>query len=62
MGGEWRVESDRTGVDGDDEAEKTLEGDMGGEKADWRGVVREASGGDDMIVRVCVTDTDMMSG
>ena len=52
---------ERTGVEGDEEAEKMLEGDMGGEKADGRGASREASGGDDMMVRVCVTDTDMVS-
>ena len=48
------------GVDGDEEAETMLEGDMGGEKADGRGVARAASGGDDMIVSVCVTVIDMM--
>ena len=36
-GGEWRVEIDLTDVDGDEEAEGTLEGDIGGENADGRG-------------------------
>ena len=43
---------DLAGVDGEDEAERILDGDMGGEKADGRGAAWDASGGEDMMVRV----------
>ena len=47
------------GVEGDEVAERTLEGDIGGEKAEGRTTVRDGRGGDDMIVSVCVTETGM---
>ena len=62
MGREWRLTIDLTEVVGEDEAEGTLEGDMGGEKADGRRAFCETSGGDDMIVKVCVTEPDMAVG